>query len=376
MVSAATKGAIAISQHFKPDRTLQHLSNYSTMATQKALLLKAAKTPLVFTDNHPVPEPTAKQLQVKVTVAALNGHDQKVRDLGLFLGRIGVPAVLANDVVGKVVKVGNGVTRFKEGDRVVSQADFEQGTPQNGLQEYAVFHEQFTAKIPDGVSDDDAATLPTNIIATLIALFNDLPIPAPWTEDAKSFDYKNTTLLIVGGGCVAGRFAVQLVKIAGIGKIVVVGGKEEELKSYGATHVVNRHGGQEGVLERIRSVVGDDLIYAYDVVNFPDGQLLALNALSSNTTGYLARLLPMPVDESKVYGKKAGFELKNTLGISSGNPELAREFWKRLPEYLEKGQVVPPTGYEIRQGLSADTANGFLDSFKDGKILKHAHIHL
>ena len=54
--------------------------------------------------------------------------------MGLFLDRIGTPAVLASDVVGRVVKVGDGVTSFKKGDRVVSQADFARGTPQNGLQ--------------------------------------------------------------------------------------------------------------------------------------------------------------------------------------------------------------------------------------------------
>ncbi|KAJ9659509.1 hypothetical protein H2198_003084 [Neophaeococcomyces mojaviensis] len=347
------------------------------MSTQRAILLKEAKTPLVHSEAHPVPEPQAGQVQVKVTVAGLNGHDQKVRDLGIFLGRVGLPAVLANDVVGKVVKVGENVTSFKEGDRVVSQAAFDRGTPQNGLQEYAVFHEQFTARIPDSISDDDAATLPTNIIATLVALFHDLPIPAPWTQEAQSFDYQNATLLIVGGGSVAGRYAVQLAKIAGIGKIVVVGGQEEELKSYGATHVLNRHGGQDVVLERIRSVIGDDLIYAYDVVNFPEGQLMALNALSSHKKGYLARLLPMPVDESRVHGKRAGFELKNVLGISSDHPELCREFWKRLPGYLEQGLIVPFKGeYQITEGLSAETANKLLDSFKDGQALKHAHIHL
>lgn len=346
------------------------------MTTQKALLLTEAKTPIIFTDTHPIPQPKASQLQVKVTVAGLNGHDQKVRDLGIFLDTLGLPVVLSNDVVGKVVKVGDGVNRFTIGDRVVSQADFEPGTRQNGLQEYAVFHEQFTAKIPDGISDDDAATLPTNIIATLVALFNDLPIPAPWTEDAKSFNYKNTTLLIVGGGSIAGRFAVQLAKIAGIGRIVVVGGKEDELKRYGATHVLDRHGGRDVVLERIRTVVGDDLIYAYDVVNLPEGQLLALNALSSHTKGYFTRLIPWPVDESKVYGKNAGFEVKNTLGISIRHPDLAGEFWKRLPGYLEEGLVVVPTGYVIRKGLSADSVNELLDSFKDGNALKHAHLHV
>ena len=141
---------------------------------QKALLLREAGVPLIFVENHPVPQPEESQVLVKVAVAGLNGHDEKIRDMGIFLGRVDLPAVLANDVVGTVVRVGESVTSFTKGERVVSQADFSHGTPQNGLQEYAVLHEQYSAKIPGNVSDDDAATLPTNIIATLVALFHDL----------------------------------------------------------------------------------------------------------------------------------------------------------------------------------------------------------
>lgn len=240
-----------------------------------------------------------------------------------------------------------------------------------------MLHEHHTARIPNNISDDDAATLPTNIIASLVALFHDLPIPAPWTQQAKTFDYKNTTLLIVGGGGFAGRYATQLADLAGIGQIVVVGGAEEELKRYGATWVLDRHGDQETVLERIRAVVGDDLVYAFDAVNMPAGQLLALNALSEHKKGYFTRLLAIPIDYSKVQSKKAGFEVKDVLGISSDRPEICREFWKRLPEYLEQGLLIPiKEGYEITTGLVADSANQILDAFKQGGRVKHAHVNL
>lgn len=100
-------------------------------------------------------------------------------------------------------------------------------------------------------------------------MFDTLEIPAPWTDQAKTFDYANTSLLVMGGGSNCGKFGVQLATIAGIGKIVVVGGNETELKSYGATHVLDRHGGHDVVLERIRAVVDDDLIYVTTLINPP-----------------------------------------------------------------------------------------------------------
>ncbi len=244
------------------------------------------------------------------------------------------------------------------------------------LQEYAVADVDFLAKIPDGITDDGAATLPTNIIAPLVALFDTLEIPAPWSDEAKNFDYAKTSLLVVGGGSKCGKFGVQLAKIADIGKIVVVGGNETELKEYGATHVLDRHGGHDAVLERIRAVVGDDLIYAYDAINPPEGQILALNALSSHTKGTLARLLPLgPVDESKVKGKKAGFEVRNVLGSSQAKPDLARPFWKRVPGYLETGKI-KPTSFVVKQGLEASHVNAVLDDYRDRKIVTKTHIHL
>lgn len=347
----------------------------SNTQTQKALVVTELRKPIKLVHDHAVPEPGPKQIQLKVKVAGINPHDQKARDYGLFIAE-NLPAILTNDVVGTVTKLGEGVSGVAVGDRVVTQPGFSPGSLQNGLQEYAIADEGAFAKIPEGTSDDEAATLPTNIIAPLVALFSVLKIPAPWSAEAKGFDYAGTTLLVVGGGSNCGRFGVQLAKLAGIGRIVVVGGSEAELKGLGATHVLNRHGGHSAVLARILEVVGDDLVYAYDAVSPVEDQVLALNALSSSKRGALARLLPLgPVDESKVAGKKAGFEVRDTFGSSQANPELAGGFWERLPGFLEAGKI-KPTAFVVKQGLTAENVNETLDAYRDGKTVKKTHIHL
>lgn len=344
-------------------------------STQKALIVTEVGKPVTLVSDWPIPEPGANQVQVKVTVAGINPHDQKTRDMGLFFAK-GHITILTHDVVGKVTKLGQGVTDVAVGDRIVYQPSVAPGSSQNGLQEYTTADLGSFAKIPDSITDDQAATLPTNIIAPLVALFDSLQIPAPWSPAAKKFDYASATLLVVGGGSNCGRFGVQLAKLAGIGTIVAVGGNEAELKSYGATHVIDRHGGYETVLARIRGVVGDDLIYAYDAINPPDGQLLGLNALSSHKKGALARLIPrLPIDESKVLGKKAGFDVRDVFGVSSQHPELAGAFWSRVPGYLESGQI-KPLAYVVKNGLTASNVNEVLDAYKDGKAVTKTHIHL
>ncbi|ETI22636.1 hypothetical protein G647_06712 [Cladophialophora carrionii CBS 160.54] len=347
--------------------------------TQKALLVTELGKPLTLTTERAVPQPGAGQVLVRVTVAGANPHDQKSRETGLFIAD-SLPAPITNDVVGEVVALGTGVTKFAAGDHIVGHAAFDKTHVQKGLQEYAVLDADFSAKIPEGFTDDDGATLPTNVIAALVALFDPktLGIPAPWTEAAKSFDFKGTTLLVVGGGSNCGRFGVQLAALAGVGRIVVVGGDEAELKSYGATDVIDRHGSPDEVTKRIRDVVGDDLIYAYDAINPPATQTIAINALSSTKKGKFARLLPTgPVDESQVHAKKEGYELKNVFGSSHVRPELCKPFWDHVPQYLKEGKL-KPTKYEVvgLKGWEAQKVNELLDRYRDGKKVVKTHFHL
>lgn len=345
--------------------------------TQKALLVTEIGKPLTLVTNHPVPQPGPGQVQVRVTVAGPNPHDQKARDTGLFI-KDSLPAILTNDVVGEVVALGSGVTKYSVGDHIVGQPGFAPGSVQNGFQEYAVLDVDFTAKIPQGSTDDDGATLPTNIIAPLVALFDagTLDIPAPWTAEASKFDYKNTTLLVLGGGSNCGRLGVQLAALAGIGRIVVVGGDEAELKSYGATNIIDRHGSPDEVTSRIRDIVGDDLVYAYDAVNPPATQTIGINSLSTTKKGRFTRLLPTgTVDETQIKPKKAGYVLTNTFGSSHVKPDLARPFWERLPQYLVEKKI-RPTRYTVVKGLDVDKANEVLDAYRDGKRVVKTHFHV
>jgi NADPH2:quinone reductase len=265
------------------------------MSQQQALLVTELGKPVTLSSSWPVPKPEPTQMLIRVTVTALNPHDQRARDWGLFI-KDSLPAPLGSDYSGVVEAIGSEVKNFSVGDRVFTYGNMlAPGHVQNGLMQYAVADESYSAKIPDGFTDHDVVTLSVNIIASVIGLFQEgtgLGLPAPWTAEAKSFDYANTVLLIIGGGSNCGRFAVQLAKIAGVGKIVVLGGKEDELKKFGATDVLDRHGGDEVVQSRIKAAVGDDLIYAFDCVNLPPTIYVGINALSKTRKGTVARLIP------------------------------------------------------------------------------------
>jgi NADPH2:quinone reductase len=126
------------------------------MTTQSALVVRKIGEPVTAVHDWPVPQPGPKQIQVRVTIAGLNPHDQKGRDFGLFV-KDDLPGILGSDVVGVVTVCGDGATRFKVGDRVFGQA--------KALQHYSLLDEDYAALVPAGFSDDECATLPTNILA-------------------------------------------------------------------------------------------------------------------------------------------------------------------------------------------------------------------
>lgn len=344
---------------------------------QRALVVTEIGKPLTLVADRPVPRPGPDQVQIKVQIAGPNPHDQLARDIGLYVEEI-LPAVVSNDVVGVVTAIGTNVTKYSIGDVIVGQANFEKGSPQSGFQEYAVLDTDFSAKIPDGVSADEAATLPTNSVTGVIAFFHpaNLSLPAPWTPEAGSFGYKDKTILIVGGGTSCGKFGVQLASLAGFGTIIVVGGPEAELKSYGATHVLDRHLEYDALLNQIHDITGDDLLYAYDTANPPEGQILAINALSSYKKGYFARLLPIgPVDEAKVAPKKEGYETFDLFGSAHAHPELSKEYFARLPDLLTQGKIKPGR-FVVETGLDAEKVNALFDKYRDYEPVVKTHFHI
>jgi NADPH:quinone reductase len=379
---------------------------------QRAVELTAVGQPLQLNLKRPVPTPSPTQVLVKVLVVGINPHDAKARSYGLFAippwtPRPAFPSLVGNDVVGRVVSIGEQVKPgLSVGDVVVSHADLRQldiaaeTSPQHGTQQYAVADPAFLAKVPPRLENglDAMGSIPTNAIAPLFALFASVPeqgkagglgIPAPWMHDVSAeweqkiqdFDHKGTTVLVVGGGSNCGRWGVQLLKLAGIGRIVVVGGDEQEMKELGATHVIDRHGDVDEVLTRVREVVGNDLLYAYDAVNPPSGQVLAARALSTKTRGRLARLVRSPdADLTKLVENDVGFDLINVLGGSQFNTEIAARFWERIEGWMADGSLrATPWQSDFFQedwSDAADKVNNLFDRYDRGERVVKMHFHV
>lgn len=84
--------------------------------TQKSLLLPQVKADYVLDRAYPIPEPGKGEVLVKIKTTAINPGDYWVKTLG---GPVtAFPVVSGFDIAGEVVKLGEGVQKFKVGDRV------------------------------------------------------------------------------------------------------------------------------------------------------------------------------------------------------------------------------------------------------------------
>jgi NADPH2:quinone reductase len=303
----------------------------------------------------------------------VNPVNQKTRDQGLFF--TGEPTVFGSDIAGEVIELGIGesVSHFGEGEHVFAQASNKNDFP--GLQRYALVDARFAAKVAaTGLSDDQAATVPVCAIAAYVALFHEtgLGLPAPTTDEAQKSNLASQTILIIGGGSNCGRYAIEFAKIVGFGKIIAVAGlrNEQELKGRGASHVVDRH--SNDVLGQIQTLVGDELVYAVDTVNYGPAQELGVAVLSNSKKGTLATLLPTdgPAFEAERIGPKtASYGRRMTHGASILHPDLSIPFWKSLPGWIKEGKL-RPLKFDVIEGLDVDRVDQALDGYRDGQVVK------
>lgn len=193
--------------------------------------------------ERPVPEPAAREVQVKFHAASLNYRDLLFA-WGLYNRRPNLPAVPVCDGAGEVTAVGQGVTRWKVGDRVTPifmqgwldgpltpkkhQTTLGGGELDGVLREYGVFNEEGLVQIPDHLSYEEAATLPCAAVTAWNALVRVGNIRA------------GDTILTLGTGGVS-IFALQLARMHGA-RVIATSSSDEKLervRELGAAETIN-----------------------------------------------------------------------------------------------------------------------------------------
>lgn len=179
----------------------------------------------------PLPTPSKDEILVKLEAASINPFDWKVQKgmlRPLFPRKF--PYIPGTDIAGEVTEVGQGVQKFKPGDKIVALVN-----PFNGgaLAEYAVAKESVAASRPSETSASEYAGLPVAGLTALQAVTKSLGIKLDGSGERK-----NVLITAASGG--VGHYAVQLAKLGNTHVTATCGARNLELiKSLGADEVID-----------------------------------------------------------------------------------------------------------------------------------------
>ena len=179
----------------------------------KAAIIREFGTPDIFRiEDVATPQPAPGNVLIKILAAGVNRFDQYIRE-GSVVPQLSFPHILGADAAGEIAEIGEGVTGFRIGERVV---------PMTGY--------------PNDEADADIH--PTSAVTGV--------------GEVKAGDH----VLITAGSSGAGTFTIQVAKLLGahVATTTRSDGKAEALRELGADLVINTR--KEDLVQRVQEWTG------------------------------------------------------------------------------------------------------------------------
>ena len=259
-------------------------------------------------EEAPVPEPGPGELLVRCEAVGVTlPVVRKVTEAA-------EPIPLGGEIAGEVVAVGNGVTRFRTGDRVTGLCFG------HGYADFALLHEAMASPVPDGASAVDAVALVRSGLVALGALTAARPDPGE-------------TALVTAAASGVGHLAVQLAKVRGAARVtgaVSDAGKADFVRSLGADDVVTYGDDSWGdPVDYALDAVGGELLTPAIAALAPGGRLVAYSSGGGTIQAY-----------DLLVGAKSviGFQMAR---IARGKPELYERWRQELWQLFMEGVLKP-----------------------------------
>lgn len=273
------------------------------------------------------PKPDANQVLIQVEAISVNFADIKARQ-GKYHGMAADAAFTPGlDCAGIVVEVGDQVSRFQRGERVMA---FPAG---GSYAEFVVASEALTYPVPEDISSETAAASLTvgitayNVIRKMARL------------------EKGETILIHAAAGGIGSTAIQLAKLFGASRIIGTVGSEEKIeqaKSFGADEVINYRSLDfaEKVNELTAGKGADVILDTIAGENFeeslkclaPFGRIISFGHANEGSLPGIAKTEQLHSSCRSVIGYSTGTYRKN-------RPEFLSEAAEKITEYLAQKKL-------------------------------------
>jgi len=174
--------------------------------------------------------PGAKEIEIRVRASGLNAADWHIMRADPFLARLASglrkprhPMIIGSDVAGVVESVGDQVSGFAPGDAVYVETMMI-----GSCAERVVVPAGRVARMPDGITFEQAAAVPMSGVTALVAVRDDGRLQP------------GQSVLVNGASGGVGTFAVQIARALG-GKVTATcsPGAVELVRSLGADEVID-----------------------------------------------------------------------------------------------------------------------------------------
>ena len=302
--------------------------------------------------ERPTPAPGPGQVLVGVQAVSLNYRDLMMVK-GLYNPKMALPRIPCSDGAGTVVEVGEGVTRWKPGDRVagIFMQNWLDGPPTAAkargalggdidgmLADFVVLKEDGLVALPDHLSFQEAATLPCAGVTA-------------WNALAAGDLKPGSTVLILGTGGVS-IFALQFARLKGA-RVLGISSSNEKLERARAMgldaglnyrdnpdwdHWAADQTGGEGV-DLVVEVGGIGTIARSLKAIRPGGTVSQVGVLATTTEPFPLPLILMKM--ARIHGiyvgsRKDFVEMNRAISAAELRP-VGEEFnWTQAREVLER----------------------------------------
>ncbi len=188
---------------------------------------------LAVVEDHPKPTAVPGSVVIRVRASSFNYHDVFTVQ-GMPGIKVPLPVVIGLDMAGEIAEIGDGVSGWSVGDRVlVNPVNKKKGLMgemmDGGMAEFCLVAADQLIRMPDGVSFEEAAALPVAYGTAHRMIITHKTIKA------------GDRVLVLGASGGVGTGCVILAKLLGAEVIACAGGDEkmQRLKEIGADETIN-----------------------------------------------------------------------------------------------------------------------------------------
>ncbi len=271
-----------------------------------------------------MPQPAPGEMLVRMQATSINRGDIMAR-IGRHGAEGGRPAGV--DGAGEVCALGEGVTDFKTGERVMFRA-------RGCFAEYVVVDPALAARVPEQLTWEEAAAIPIAFITAYEALVQFGELKA------------GEAVLIAGASSGVGVAAIQAAKLLGA-KVIGVSGSAEKLARLTmlGLDVTIRARGSGFAEEVLRATGGRGVNLAVNLVGgsaFADCQRSLADFGRQVVVGYVDGQMTAEIDLEALHGKRL-----HVMGISNSPLTPAqraipmRGFMQQIYPHLASGKIKP-----------------------------------